>query len=463
MEAIAIIHKDICFRDVIMLDYDRFVQIDLLSTLLTDTRVRTNLILVPRKNESNLYGYIIKGTNIPIIPYQFDDAEEFDAGYGVVKKGKYYGVINRLGERVLDCDYDEVIIRHIDESNLIYGFDVAQEGEWGFIDKDGKTVVPCQWNVCAPCGAYIACQKIQPGSDCLYSFDGKLAYSADRITPLNFGVSSPFIITSHGRYGILDCHLKEIVPIKFVNYEQEFLDYHVTYSFKEFFDDSERRFTPDLLGDYWKVIKKRVITLTVYSQISILPTAVLVSTLTKYFPSLGAYESYSKPFDEEDCDLNSPRTETIECIIEIITKEGNRVSLWPSDAIGLFVGGFAPVRQNNKWSFIDSRGNNICDFKYDKVCGFYKETAIVHNENGYGVIDKNGKEIIPCQYDWIYDGSTDYAEAFAYESDKYITVKDSNEDEGVYDRSGELIVPIKKGQRIAFEGNKINCIMVNKR
>ena len=162
-------------------------------------------------------------------------------------------------------------------------------------------------------------------------------------------------------------------------------------------------------------------------------------------------ELSSRSLDDED--INESEIETIESRVEIITNKGERKSLWPSETVGQFCERRARVCQKGKWSFIDCNGIYLCDFKCDEVWDFFGGTSVVHNENGYGVIDKDGKEIIPCQYSYIYDGSGGDSRAVAYESIKYITVLDANQDEGVYDRKGNVIVPIKKGQVVILDEN----------
>ena len=74
-----------------------------------------------------------------------------------------------------------------------------------------------------------------------------------------------------------------------------------------------------------------------------------------------------------------------------------------------FVNGFAKVKLNRKWSFIDTNGNEITDFKYDGVCNFVNGFARVMLNNKWGFIDTNGNEITPIIYNQVDNFDNGYA------------------------------------------------------
>ena len=96
-----------------------------------------------------------------------------------------------------------------------------------------------------------------------------------------------------------------------------------------------------------------------------------------------------------------------------------------------FFEGLAQVKLNGKWGFIDKTGREICPCKYDGVDQFQEGLAAVKLNKKYGYIDKTGREVIPCKYDYVYDFSEGLAKV---ELDgKY----------GFIDKTGREICPIK--------------------
>ncbi len=460
VDVVPLFNKEISIRRFVFLEFDKILKIDLLFVLQYDFELRSKLDLVPQSNESGLFGYIIKDTDINIIPYQFDEAEAFLEEYAIVKKGKY-GVINRKNEVVLDFVYDSIrMARPRNNLDTIIGFVVSKKGMEGYVNKEGILVVPCQWKVCCLSDSFIYCHGDTAERDCLFSYDGTPVLTAKKITPLFDFASFPYLILTENGEGILDNNLKELVPAKFFSHREYDSESYREFVFREYYDSSGFSWVlPYYDRDASDAIRERVYSVKVYKYFDYdncgglpVPVVILESSLNQFTPNLGAYhDRLQKPLGDEDID--NAQMETIESRYELITSKGVRISLWPSTIVGNFYGNRAPVCQKGKWSFVDINGKYLCDFKYDEVWNYFEGTAVVHNENGYGVIDEDGNEIIPCQYDYIYDGSGDGSIAIAYVSMKYITVLDANQDEGVYDRNGNMVAPIKKGQRVFFDDN----------
>ena len=63
------------------------------------------------------------------------------------------------------------------------------------------------------------------------------------------------------------------------------------------------------------------------------------------------------------------------------------------DKLKMFRNGFAPIRKNEKWGFIDEKGSFITPCKYDKVEFFIDGLAKVYLGNKQGFINENGEEV----------------------------------------------------------------------
>ena len=93
--------------------------------------------------------------------------------------------------------------------------------------------------------------------------------------------------------------------------------------------------------------------------------------------------------------------------------------------------GFTGVTLNGKWGFIDERGSEICEIKYDDVLNFKNGYAGVGIGGKYGFINQQGKEICDIKYESVWDFQNGFA-----------PVK-LNDKLGFIDMQGKEICPIK--------------------
>ena len=67
--------------------------------------------------------------------------------------------------------------------------------------------------------------------------------------------------------------------------------------------------------------------------------------------------------------------------------------------LNFFVGNVGSrVEKNDKWGFVDKKGNEVIPCIYNVVLNFSEGLAVLIKEDKYGFIDKSGKEVIPCIY-----------------------------------------------------------------
>lgn len=77
------------------------------------------------------------------------------------------------------------------------------------------------------------------------------------------------------------------------------------------------------------------------------------------------------------------------------------------DVLGEYTEGYAPVRRDSLWGFIDTEGNEVIPCVYDEVSNFINGYASIKANNKYGLVDLNCKVIVPPKYDLcdcFYDG-----------------------------------------------------------
>ena len=63
-----------------------------------------------------------------------------------------------------------------------------------------------------------------------------------------------------------------------------------------------------------------------------------------------------------------------------------------------FNGGWAAVKQNGKWGFIDTEGTVQIDFQFQNALSFSGHLAAVETEDGWGYIDLHGKLVISPKF-----------------------------------------------------------------
>ncbi len=83
----------------------------------------------------------------------------------------------------------------------------------------------------------------------------------------------------------------------------------------------------------------------------------------------------------------------------LVNKTGKQVNSKTWDAIGEFSDGLALVKENLKWGFIDMQGNKVIDLKFDAASGFSKGAAIVKLNDKFFLINKKGEPINNIKYE----------------------------------------------------------------
>ena len=66
-----------------------------------------------------------------------------------------------------------------------------------------------------------------------------------------------------------------------------------------------------------------------------------------------------------------------------------------------FKNGIAKVIKNNKFGYINAKGDVMIDPEYQKIYEFNNGIAKVIKNNKFGYINSNGKELLPCVYEKI--------------------------------------------------------------
>ena len=82
---------------------------------------------------------------------------------------------------------------------------------------------------------------------------------------------------------------------------------------------------------------------------------------------------------------------------------------WEFDGVGSFNEGFAAVKKDGKYGYINTKGEQIVEFKFDDVVGFNEGFAAVQKNGWCGYINTKGEQIVECKFDSAYDFNEGFA------------------------------------------------------
>ncbi len=334
------------------------------------------------------------------------------------RKGDKWGYCDKNKKIIVECKYDEAefFFEHVGR--------VFLNGKYGFVDKKGKEIIP---------SIYDYAWSFKEGLSLIYDEETKKYFFIDkegkevsqkydyveveRDRERNWIITENFIVVGNKEYtelnfGIIDKFGNEIIPPKY--YEVR----NITNGFTVVRKNKKWNFS---LID----LNNKVEVLTDYDYISIISKS-----------GIGIYEKDKKYGIIKNFKIILPSK--YEYIDEFKFEEG-----------------FAAVKINDKWGFIDTNGIEVIPAKYDDVSKFHNGFAAVKINDKWGVINKEGKEIIQIKYDYT-----------SILNDNGFVVS-LNDKVGILDSSGKEIVPIKYvniryiGYNNLIENDNGECAVMN--
>jgi predicted RNA-binding protein with RPS1 domain len=345
------------------------------------------------------WGYECNG--ITIVEPSFSEATEIsDEGFAIVQKRNKSGLINQVGDIILNCDYKELIFAFINQ------YIVNRRNEW-------------------------FCINIQTKKD-FFIHTSKNKDSSMQIERVN---DVAYIVRIEDTVGIL----------------------HETFLFRKY--NSISNFGTNGLaiaerggrwengcsihnGSFWEYTPKKYIQReTVYIEIE--TGEELIYDVIEIRKGIYKGRKFDKWGIETDDKKNVIPFEYDEIgnFVEgkakakkngeygYIDEQGNTIIPLEYDKIEEFIDGKAKAGKNKNWGYIDEQGNTIIPFEYDKIEEFINGKAKTRKNGKCGIIDEQGNIIIPIEYDEIfqfYEGK-----ALAKKWDKY----------GYIDEQGNIMIP----------------------
>ena len=314
---------------------------------------------------------------------KYDNIDQFNDGVFVVLKDNKYGFVDINGKEVVPCIYD-----------CVYSFSeglakVQLHGKYGCIDTKGKEVIPCIYDYADSFSEGLA--KVQ--------LNGKWGYidtKGEKVIPCIYDGADSFsegltMVQLNGKWGYIDTKGKEVIPYI----------YDYAESFSEGFAKVQQNGKCGCIDTKGKEV----------------------------IPCIYDYaESFSEGLAMVQ--LNGKWG--------YIDTKGEKVIPCIYDGAGFFSEGLAMVQLNGKWGYIDTKGKEVIPCIYDYVYSFSEGLAIVQLNGKWGYIDTKGEEVAPCIYD--------YADSFS----EGLAKVQLNSKYGYIDTKGEKVIPCKYDDADSF-------------
>jgi len=204
--------------------------------------------LKPVQNKKGLWGYVNEKGKI-VIPYQYQQAFEFNKGIATVKLNNKWGFIDKTNKEVISFKYDDIAKLSEDlvkvKLNNKWGaiditgrevidlkYDNLKQSDTGFLevmlnnliglfDKKGNEIIPVKYH------------KIELVSNglyavCLYEKWGFTDLTGKEITSLKYNSwydarEGMLGVEIGGKFGFVDNTGKEVIPLKYNVYQNPFL------------------------------------------------------------------------------------------------------------------------------------------------------------------------------------------------------------------------------------------------
>lgn len=361
------------------------------------------------------FGFIDK-TGKEVVPLQYDDAQDFNQELAAVNKEGKWGFVDKTGKERTAMIYEQIwpleqgyfavqrditnwngnilrwgivdgfaleVVPAIQRNNGFVSFSpneglfqfTTTENRVGFVDKQGREVVPFQYDnfseesdegsVCKE-GLCVVAKNGQYG---FVDTTGRLAIMLQYEYANDFsdGLAA---VKKNNKWGFVDKTGKEVIA----------LQYDSAHDFSDGLSAVQK-------GEQWLLIDK---------------TGKEIATLSSY-EWVGQFkDGLAQVFNKDN-------------LVGFIDKTGKEViacqyqNYYDKDGTPFVGNGLLTVAQNDKWGLIDKTGKIVVPAQYDEALMQSDETNAelfsVSKDNHYGFIDKNGKEVIALQYDFAYSFS----------------------------------------------------------
>lgn len=315
------------------------------------------VVVVPAKYDTKYSGeYYFAYTEFCFLSGDHPEVGEFHEGMALVSDNRGYGYINSEGKEVIPCQY---------KMALPFSEDLAavkdkKTDKWGYINKKGEIVIPFQYRYPRSFTEGYAFVEKEENKWSYIDTKGKnIIPWDDYFTGYNFFVNGLAQIKSGGKYGFINYNGKIVIPCIFD---------HASYFY----------------GKYAVVEKdKNYGVINREGKYVINPTYSWISSIVDSYVFVknnnlnGVVDISGKQIIP--CEYSS-----------IIKYAGDNIFIVrTADKNGL----------NQKFGFKHANGQDVTKYEYDEAYGFKLGLASVKKDGKWGFINKEGDVVIPFDYD----------------------------------------------------------------
>ena len=310
----------------------------------------------------NQNNYSLEGLAKAVVNY--DEVCDFHEGLARVYKGDKYGFIDKMGNEIIPCVYEQLMEA---DPNFHDGLALVHQGEkYFFINKEGKEAFPYNYDTGLNFSDGLALVRKDRKCGYIDTKGNEVIALTDKYYGTSFHDGLAAVGNNDGKYGFIDKKGELVIPMSF--------------------DVDEGGVTSEFHEGYAVVCKNE-----------------------KY----GYIDKSGKEVIPCNYDAAFNFSEGMALVIKegkfgFIDAKGKEVIPCEYSYANHFSEGIAVVQKGDKYQFIDKTGKVVLDNSYCVIPSKFQEDFSVVGKEGekneyytqyvYGIIDKNGKEIIPCIY-----------------------------------------------------------------
>ena len=329
---------------------------------------------------------------------QYDhESWSFGEGEGlfIVSKNGYFGFINNRGEEVIPCKLNYIYCSVFNEGLAIVR---GKNYKYGAINKKGEVVVPCKYDNINGFNEGVALVEIN------YKY-GFINNKGKEIVPCTYDVAQDFqeglaLVIKNRKCGFINSQGKLVVPLIY-DYANDFHDGLAVVGKNDNYGiinkngdevmpcslylNSHYNF---LFSDFNNGVA------SFYTSYPEKKSGIVNSKGEVKFLTYDIIEAFHDGYAAVCCNdkwgfVNIKGEEVVSCKYDPRTVSYH----------AFFSNGLAPVCLNDKYGYVDTKGKLVVPFKYDRAYSFSDGMALVCRNDKWGYINSSGKEIIPCKYD----------------------------------------------------------------
>lgn len=287
----------------------------------------------------------------------------FQEGTIIVEKDGKFGLLNFDGDNVLPCEYDS--ITELKESSRI----IRKEGKYGIVNYDASFIAECIHDSCLVPSPQYAPVKLNNKWGIINRKGEKIIqYKYEDVSQYD---DSIFVAQYNGKYGIVDYTGRTLIDFKCDWIEAR--DYNT--------------------ATYLVIDGKVAIANHEYKQV------------TEPIFSASMFERYDHDGYASLKLLGNGKYGLVH------VESGKTIVPFEYDNIGWYSEGLVRVCKNDKWGYMDNKGNLAIPLKFNDAEDFSEGYALVGTfyankvcagglmtENHYGFINKKGEVVIPFKF-----------------------------------------------------------------